>query len=176
MISVALGAFFLAQQAQAASTGDNYFEIGYGQLSYKEAGFGNLSPSVIKGTLGTVVSEGFAIEGFVATGVSDDSIRYLGVPVTLSINHAFGVYARPFLKVGESAELFARAGFFRGKLTASANGYHFGTSGGDFSYGVGAAFNVSNNVQLTVDYMQYYDKENIKISGAGLGVKVAFGK
>lgn len=163
----------LSSASFAAEVGQSYAEIGYGSLTYKEAGF-TLKPSVIKGTFGVVSHEGLAFEAFAATGLSDSTVRYLNVPVTLSIDSAFGVYARPFMRLGESGEVYARLGFFYGTLSVSALGYSYGSSGSDISYGVGAAVNLSKSTAATVEAMNYYDKDGIQVTSVGAGIRFNF--
>jgi hypothetical protein len=163
----------LSSASFAAEVGSSYAEIGYGALTYKESGF-TLKPSVIKGTFGVVSHEGLAFEAFAATGISDSTVRYLNVPVTLSVDSAFGVYARPFFRLGESGEVYARLGFFHGTLSVSALGYSYGSSGSDISYGVGAAVNLSKSTALTVEAMNYYDKDGIQVTSVGAGVRFNF--
>ena len=77
-----------------------------------------------------------------ATGLRSSSV---GV-INLKVNNALGLYLRPYVNLSESVELFARAGVFRGSLTASAGSFAVSATGADFSYGVGIALKPSQDV------------------------------
>ena len=171
-IPAALAAF--TAPAYANEVGSKYFEVGYAQISYKESQVPTYSIPTVKGAFGVVVTDGLAVEGFIATGVSDQTKTYQNVPVKLSLDSAYGIYARPFVKIGESAEIFGRAGFAKAKFTGSSGNVSITEEGDDFSYGVGAAFNVSKNIQIGVDYMMYYSKSDVDVTGFGVGIKIGF--
>lgn len=168
-LSAAFSTPILAKEAS-----QTYIEMGYANISYKESGVPEYTIPAIKATFGVVVSEGLAVEGFVAAGVGTDTQTYENVPIKLSLDSAYGIYARPFIKIGDGAELFGRLGFAQAKLTGSTGNVRISIDGNDFSYGVGAAFNVSKSTAIIVDYMTYYDKGDIDITGFGLGVKIEF--
>lgn len=150
----------------ASEVGTKYFEVGYAQISYKESGISTYSIPAVKGTFGYVVSNGIALEGYLATGVGDDTQTYRIVPIKLSIDSMYGTYVRPFLKISESAEIYGRLGFSEVKLTGSNGNVRINATGNDFSYGVGAAYSVSKTTQMVFDYMMYYSKGDIKITGS----------
>ncbi|MRD55183.1 outer membrane beta-barrel protein [Betaproteobacteria bacterium LSUCC0115] len=159
----------------AESSTKTYFDLSYGQLTYKESGLSSLSPSIISGTFGSYVYDGLAFEGFLATGVSDDSVTYSGVPLTLKVDSAVGFYVKPYLRVSEGTEVYAKVGYFRGRLTVSApRGLSDSTTGSDVSYGVGLSTRVGGSVSVFAEYMSYYDKSDTTIRGLNLGVKIPF--
>lgn len=158
----------------ATEVGKTYFEAGYARITYKESGIPNYSLGALKGTYGVVVSEGIALEGSLAAGVSDDTQTITNTSVKLSLDYMYGVYARPFWKIGDKAEIFGRLGYTKGKLKATAGNQNLTTDGSDFSYGLGAAFNLSKDTQMVVDYMSYYDKSDTEIAGFGIALKWNF--
>ena len=105
-----------------------------------------------------------------ATGLRSSSV---GV-INLKVNNALGLYLRPYVNLSESVELFARAGVFRGSLTASAGSFAVSATGADFSYGVGIALKPSQDVAITLDYTSFYNKDGIVINGATAGVRYSF--
>ena len=44
----------------------------------------------------------------------------------------------------------------------------------DFSYGVGIDFNVTDNVAINAEYMNYLDGSLFELSGFSLGARFAF--
>ena len=158
----------------ASEVGKTYFEAGYARTAFKVSGLPNYSLGALKGTYGVVVSEGIALEGSLATGVSDDTETIANTSVKISLDYMYGVYARPFWKIGDKAEIFGRLGYFKGKFKVSAGNTNVSDDGSDFSYGLGAAFNVSKDTQIVVDYMSYYDKSDTEVAGFGIGLKWNF--
>jgi mRNA deadenylase 3'-5' endonuclease subunit Ccr4 len=67
--------------------------------------------------------------------------------------------------------VFARLGVTRSDITASAAGAHTGT---DLSYGVGVQTNFTKTVYGQLDYMNYFDKDNISAKGFALSVGSRF--
>ena len=72
------------------------------------------------------------------------------------------------------AEVYARLGYFRGEISASGAGLRVSSTGSDFSYGLGAAFNVSKDTAITLDYTVFYDKSSITVNGFGVGLRFNF--
>jgi hypothetical protein len=153
-----------------------YFEAGYSSNTIKdETGFlGSFNNGALKLTLGSEVTQNLAIEGSIGTGMGDDTNVVQGVPVTVQTKEFFSLYARPFIKLSDPLEVFARAGYFRGKINASANGVSTNETQGDFSYGGGLAFNVSPASAIVIDYMMYFDKDNTRVTGFGFGYRQRF--
>lgn len=146
----------------------NYGEIGYGWAAYEVAGW-RFVPKILKFNLGTKVLDNVAIEGMGAFGVSDSSTGGL----TLKADNAFGAYVKPFVNLGENAELFGKVGYtrFSGTLSGLASGA--GSDSG-ISYGGGAAYKFDDSMALVVDYMIYYDKDGTKIYGFTTGLRFGF--
>jgi opacity protein-like surface antigen len=70
--------------------------------------------------------------------------------------------------------LFVRAGVTSATVTASSR-YGYGwSSGSDFSYGGGAQFNFTKNVYGQVDYMSYYNKNNVTAVAPSISVGYKF--
>lgn len=146
-----------------------YVEGAFGQLAYEESGY-RLTPTVARVMLGAKVADNLALEALGAVGMGSSTS---GI-VTLKVNHGFGAYAKPFFSVNDKVELFGRVGMFNGSLTASAPGVSISTSGSSFSYGAGIAVNIAENIALVADYMSYYDKNSITVTGWTIGAKFAF--
>ena len=156
-------------QVAYAEDKKNYAEIGYGWAAYEQAGW-RLVPRIVNFTLGTKVHENIAIEGMGAFGVSDSSIG----GVTLKVNSAFGAYVKPFVNLGENAELFGKLGFTRVSGTASTSFASASSSDSGLSYGGGAAYKFDSTTALVVSYMVYYDKDGVRIYGASTGLRFGF--
>jgi len=164
---------FTSSGALAQQKGDVYGGLGYSFISYEEPGV-SVDVAALGVTLGSRVMDNLAIEGTIGVGVADDTVRISNTNVKVEVNDFIGVYFRPFLAISENAEVYARLGYFRGKISASAAGLSISSNGSDFSYGVGAAFNVAKNTAITLDYTVFYDKTSITIDGFVVGARFNF--
>jgi hypothetical protein len=153
-----------------------YFEIGYSGNTIKDDTnfLGSYNNGAIKISLGAEVLPGLAVEGSLGTGVGDDTNNVLGVPVTVKTNGFATLYARPFVKLNEQVEFFGRVGYFRGEIEATVRGQTFSDTEGDLSYGVGFAFNLTKESAIVLDWMKYYDKDGVDVSGVGIAYRFRF--
>ena len=146
-----------------------YAETSFAQLKYQETGY-SATPSAARLIIGTKIHKKWGLEAMGAIGVADGTTS----GVALSLDNGYGVYLKGAETLGEKFEIFGRFGSFRGNLTATGPAASISTSGSDFSYGGGIGYSISDNVSLIADYMSYYNKGSIKISGWSLGVRFGF--
>jgi hypothetical protein len=162
-----------AQMARSATTGTVYGELGYTQLKISEAGL-SVKPGVLRGIVGYNFSDFLAVEGLAGVGVRKDSqdIIFGGVPARVEgdVKHMFGVFLKPKVMLGEGFELFGRLGYAETRLR-TVNG---GDSGSDVAYGLGANFNVAPRAYVGVDYMKFYNKNDVKVDGVTVSVGYRF--
>lgn len=169
-----------AQMARSANAGTAYGELGYSQLKISEAGT-SVKPGMLRGIVGYNFSDNLAVEGLLGFGVRKDdvTIGIAGVPVRVEgdVKHMFGVYLKPKAVFGDF-EVFGRLGYAetRLKTTAAAGGVSASgsDSGSDWSYGLGANFNIAPRAYVGVDYMRYYKKDDVKIDGVTVSVGYRF--
>lgn len=151
------------------------FAGGYvgGSYSAMEAsvdGFdGDLSLGTINVTGGYQLNDYTAVEVRAGLGVGDDS--YSGVE--FEIDNYVGAYVKVGVPAGDFYP-YALAGFTRGKVTASASGASASDSESDTSFGVGVAYNVSEQVSLSAEYANLLDKDGVTIDGFTFGVNYNF--
>ncbi len=158
-----------------------YGEIGYTAVTAKSNVDGDgikASPTAIRGIFGYELNPNLAIEGMAAFGMSDATVKLNGQSVTgvkMEIDNAVGIYIKPKIKLNDSVEVFARAGFARVKGTVSAAGIGSETnSENSFSYGAGLSYAINPTAALNVDYMQYLSKDGFKVNGFTFGVGFKF--
>ena len=174
LLALGLVSAATAQQRVQSSTDPKlYGEIGLSQLKI-EAEDGPLSaeakPGLLTGTLGYQLWPFLAIEGQVAGNVMKDEIKLNGVNtgVDAKIPHMYGLFLKPTLPLGDRVEVFARAGVVRTKLELSAGGLDVDDTGTSGASGLGINVNLSRMSYLQANWMNYYDKDDIKVQGVGL--------
>lgn len=126
--------------------------------------------------VGYSFNEHIAIEGRVGLGIGDDSVEGNGQKVTLEVDTVASVFAKFIAPVGD-AEFYALAGMTHAKLEASATGLLEAgetDSDQDFSYGIGAAYNVNDSYALFLEYINLYDKNEVDATAITLGFNAKF--
>ncbi len=158
-----------------------YGEVGYTATTAKQNIDGDgikASPSALRGILGYELNPNLAVEGMVAFGMSDATVKVNGVSATgvkLEIDNAVGLYLKPKTKLNDQVELFGRVGFARVKGTISAAGFGSESdSDSSFSYGAGFSYAINPTTSLNADYMQYLSKDGFKVNGFTFGVGFKF--
>ena len=175
---------FTAVNAQA----NTYVGVGVSSLNFEENST-NFGSSTVAGLfLGYELHPNFALEGLVATSVteakykeSDPEFNFSATQKT-SVNNAFGLYGVGKVNVVDSFEVYGKLGFTRVNIKIKYRGMDdfgsFSSSGSatetSVSYGVGANYFFSDTVGLRTEFMRYYDKDSVTISGFGGGVLVKF--
>jgi len=168
---VALLAALVAGTASAQSMMHDsgyYGEIGYTPLSVDD-GSVTYKPDLVRFVIGKDLNSNLSIEGMYTTTVSKDN--YKGVDVSSS---GYGVYLKPKMEVAKDTEVFARVGYVRSEFKASGAGVSSTTSGSDLSYGLGVQTKFTKEVYGQLDYMNYYDKDNVKSKGFTVSVGTRF--
>ena len=173
LVATTFGALFMAPAVHAQSI---YGELGYSALSASLSvpvlGVSVKSePAMARAMLGISPFAGLGVEGMIGTGISDDRLRgNLGVSSRVKVDEFVGVYLASRLNLGV-VELFGRAGMAETRVRFDGLG---SGSGSGFSYGGGLRLLPTDNLTLSVDYMNYLDKDGVKIDGYTLSVGLKF--
>ena len=155
-----------------------YGEVGYTALKFKGTSGGSTltaSPSVLGATIGYDVHKNVAVEAMGVFGITEDTFKGTGTSssVKLKVDSSYGVFLKPKAMLSENFEVFGRLGYMNSKLSVSGTGFSGSTASSSLAYGLGANYYVSKTTYLTVNYMNLYNKDNVKIDGVtfGLGMK-----
>ncbi|MEY4978517.1 MAG: hypothetical protein RLZZ352_787 [Pseudomonadota bacterium] len=162
VIASALALAGMAAQAQAV----------YGDIAYQMIDTDlSTDPAVLRGIVGYEINPNMAVEGMLGLNIKDGKEDFgTGIEGKAKVDHLIGVYAKPKLKVNDALELYGRVGFVSYKVKASAFGFSESDSGSDLSFGVGASYNLTPNLSLNVDFMDFGDLEG----GVAFGLKFKF--
>ena len=172
-----------AAQAQMArgTSGHVYGELGYTALKIEESG-SSTKPGMLRGIVGFDFNPNLAVEGLLGFGVRKDSTNVNVGGVTANVEsdlrHMVGIYVKPKVMLGDGFELFGRLGYTDTSLRSRASVAGFSasdsSSGSDWSYGLGANFNIAPQAYVGVDYMRYYNKNDVKLDGVTVSVGYRF--
>lgn len=152
----------LALAGAAAQAQNIYGDIAY-QMHDTDL---TTDPATLRATLGYEFNSQLA--GEVMFGISARDGEQSGV--TAKLDHLFGIYAKPKVKLNDSFELYGRLGYVSSKVSASAGGSSISGSSSGLSYGIGASYYINPSLSLNVDYMDFDDLEG----GVAFGVKYTF--
>ena len=179
MKSVALAASMVMASTQVLA--QVYGEVSYQATTIKSAINGSSvqsKPGAVVGYIGYDLHDNLALEGSMSLGVGSSDTTVNGAsqsnPVSTKINHGYGVYLKPKIKVNESVEVFGRLGFAQGKSTSSTATASSTQTKSDSSYGLGLNYALGTKTYLTATWMRLYDKDNTKSTGMTVGVGYRF--
>jgi len=138
----------------------------YSQLDYSEPGL-DLDFSTVGGLIGFKLSNAFAIELRGAKGQTDDDVYGIGVEVDKTMS----VLGRFSLPNETNVTPYVVAGFSKAWLSADGG---FKTDVSDYSYGIGLAFSLTNELAVSAEYVSLLDKDDAEINAASLMVTYTF--
>ena len=140
-----------------------FVDVDYEEIS-EEA-----SLTAITGRLGSMLNDNIGGEVRVSLGVGDDSILAGIFETDVELNSMIGGYMRAGAPVGSGFFPYAILGFTRTEVEYSNNLYD-DESDTDVSWGFGADLSLDRKMSLNVEYMNYYDKDGVEISGFSIGI------
>lgn len=143
-----------------------YAEFGYSALDLKVDGGETSTPQIARVIVGKELHKNLAIEAMYATTVSRDRKATYSGEYT-----GYGLMLKPKMALSDSTELFARLGWARSDVTASAAG---ATTGSDMLSGAGIQTKFTPNILGQVDYTNYFHRSGIRAQGWGISLGVLF--
>ena len=168
----------------AQSTSNLYGEVAYTTVTIKDVSqynLGTYKPTAARFTLGTIVRDNVAVEGFVLQGMSDSSnaVNVNGVTnINVKLKTSYGVAVRPFVNLTKDMELFGRIGSMRVMNDVTLSGG--GSSQTDSQkttylvHGFGVSYKLNDSLKATIDYTKLPTKEDAQSSIVAVGLRYAF--
>lgn len=172
-----MSAATLAQAQEPIEQG--YLGANYVFATYEEDGFSeDFDLGVLMGKAGAKFNPYFAAELRAGIGVADESISANGATAKLELDYLIGGYGVLGLPNESPVYPYVVIGYTKGEITASASGpggyASISESETDISYGIGANFAVTDEFQVNTEYMSYFDKDGVEISGISVGATLLF--
>ena len=158
IIILSAGLFYTSE---AKADAGFYAGVSYSQLDYSESGIDDLDFSTVGGLVGYNLSSSFAIEIRGAKGQSDDSLYGIGV----EIDKTMSVLGKFSLPNETNVTPYVIAGYSKGWLKADGG---FKGDESDFSYGIGAAFALTDQLSVSAEYASLIDKDDVEVAALSL--------
>ena len=163
---LALAGLASAQDMYKSGVGGLYAGLNYTFMETDFDGLAEADTGTLSGKVGVMATDYFGVEARAGFGVDDD--RIAGVDV--KIDNFFGGYGTVNVVNESPVTPYAVFGFTR--IEAEAGSVEDDES--DFSYGAGLNVKFAKNLSGNLEYMRYYDDDDITLDGIGLGVQVNF--
>jgi len=177
LLGCALTALSANALAAADKTGKTYVGVGYTMLTVSPEGGPDFDLSALGVRGGYYFNKYFSVEGRLGFGVADDTQSVPPFDVTIDLDYNLGVYAVGHIPLSEQFQLYGLAGFTKHEVTFSIPGDSESYDDSDFSYGVGAEFDMTPSMSLGLEYTFYFsdgDIEGLKYDTDGLGVTLNY--
>lgn len=131
------------------------------------------------GRLGSEFNEFFSGEIRLGTGIEKDSAFIVDEKNVIhegkiEIDYFYGAYLRGTIPVTDYIYPYATLGFTNLQLEFKSPTLREQDSSSDISYGLGVDIRLSTNSDFNLEYMNYYDKDDIEIDGFSLGFTYRF--
>jgi len=174
-LGVATAAALISSSILAGNAGSRYAGIQYAITTYSEDGVSEEpKPTALIGLVGANITDNFAVEGRLGTGLQDDTVTVSGTEATMDIDSLIGVYGVGHINLARGSSVYGLLGLSRVELNISLPDYPAQGSKSDddtgLSFGIGADIPVSNYIALNIEYVQYLIS-GFDISALSLGVK-----
>ena len=163
----------------AAAQAQVYVEGSVTGLTAKESVQGGnfkAKPSTFSGLVGYGVHPNVDVEGYLALGAgsSTETVNGVDFGTKLKAKSSFGVFVKPKVMVSNELEVFARLGYLENKYTTTSANTTGKNTDGSIAYGVGANYYFDKRTYVTGSYMNYNNKDGLKVNGLSVGVGYKF--
>lgn len=159
-----------ARDMYKSGAGGLYAGANYSFINLDAEGIGDADVGTLSGKVGVMATPFLGFEARAGFGVDEDRI---GI-ADYSLDNFYGGYAT-FNLVNESPVTpYGVLGFTRVEVEADSA---FGTvteDDTDVSYGIGLRVEVAPSVSGNLEYMRYYEDDDVTVDGLGLGVQFNF--
>lgn len=162
----------MAQSSQKKESGP-YVEAGFMQAYYKDDSV-SFTNGLAALKAGYNFNKNLALEGMIGGNINSANFYYRTTNITAQVQNAYGIYGKGTVEINDTVSLYARVGATNGTVTGSSSYGSAWTSGTSPSYGVGIQANINNDVYVSLDYMSYYNREGVSITGPSLNAGYKF--
>ncbi len=149
---------------------DAYIGANLAVFEYAEDGFDDANVAGIFGRLGKQYTDNLAAEVRLGFGLGSDTVS----GVDFEMQEFYGAYLKVSAPVGERLDPYLLVGYTQISVEVSALGVSVDDSADDFSYGVGTDIDLDKDLQGSVEFVRYADKDGAKFTSLSFGLSKAF--
>lgn len=167
--------------AAATAQAQVYVEGSVTGLTAKESSQGiqtQSKPSSFSGLVGYNVHPNVDVEGYLGLGAgkSDTTENGQANGEEFKVKSSFGVFVKPKVMVSPELEVFGRLGYLENKFERNFknNQTTVTNTNGSFAFGVGANYYFDKRTYVSGTYMNYHNKDGLKVNGLSIGVGYKF--
>jgi len=155
--------------------GAPYLKMGYSTYSetYDDADM-DVSLGYVTVAAGYSLTKNFALEAFVGSGVSSDTVTVLGVDVDMELNQVYGFNLIGQGSINDKLSVFGELNWMDMEVEASVNGYSAKASDSDTGVSVGLAYTLSDNAFAQTKYTFWGKEDSVTASGFNVGLGYRF--
>ncbi|WP_144391496.1 porin family protein [Pleionea sediminis] len=118
--------------------------------------------------------DNFSIVGKVGFKAHEDNIDILGSEAKFSIDYLASVFVKYDLMPKETFNAYGLIGYSQAKFQAKNNIFRYEETDSDLSYGLGADYEVAEDIRLYVEAVQLIDTSDAELRSYNIGVQVNF--
>jgi outer membrane immunogenic protein len=161
----------MAQDMYKSGGAQLYGGLNYSFVNIDADNGGDADTGTLSGKVGGLVTPYFGLEARGGFGVVDDTIN----GVDFSLDNFFGGYATLNLANESPATPYAILGFTRVEVEADAGPLGTTTDDdSDISYGLGVNVDITPELAGNLEYIRYYDGDDVTVDALGLGATLRF--
>lgn len=158
-----------AQDMYKSGVGGVYTGLNYTFMNL-DAGGEDADVGTLSAKAGVMATPFLGFEARGGFGVDDDRVR----GIDYSVDNFFGGYATFNIANESPITPYAVLGFTRVEIEAEGPFNTVTDDESDVSYGVGLNMEFARNVSGNLEYMRYYDDDDVTVDGLGVGVQFNF--
>ncbi|AHI27873.1 porin family protein [Marinobacter similis] len=158
-----------AQDMYKSGLGGVYTGLNYTFMNL-DAGGEDADVGTLSAKAGVMATPFLGFEARGGFGVDDDRVR----GIDYSVDNFFGGYATFNIANESPITPYAVLGFTRVEVEAEGPFNTVTDDESDVSYGVGLNMEFARNVSGNLEYMRYYDDDDVTVDGLGVGVQFNF--
>lgn len=150
---------------------DPYLGLNATFLEYSEDGVDDLDLNSVIGRVGGYFNPYVGAELRWGYGVNDDSADVAGTSASLELDDMYGAYIKGGVPVGDTFYPYAIVGYTEQEVTVRSGSLGAASdSDSDISYGLGVDVQLGEKIGLNLEYMSFYDKDDVEIQGLSIGI------
>lgn len=158
--------FLLCSSSYASNSFEEHGYIGLG-YSYADAdilGVASVDNSLLGLVGGYRFHENFAVEARGYGNIADDTLSGFQI----KIDHSFSVFGKAVIPVWQYLDIYGLLGY--GQLKASISNLGLSDTDSDVQYGIGAAINKGQLLELQLEWVKWYDEDGLDVNGFNLNL------